>query len=403
MQIRERDPAIDAWSSLDEALALQCAGDCDARSSGERGPLHGVPVGVKDIIDTARLPTGMGSPIFAGHRPQRDAAVVERLHGAGGFVLGKTVTTEFAFMQPGKTRNPWHPAHTPGGSSAGSAAAVAAGCVPFAIGTQTNGSVIRPAAFCGVVGFKPTYGLVPYGGSLQFSETLDQIGTFTRSVADAAYATAALAGGESLELEVSRLDRAPRLGVLARFPWTAADPEMRRHFDAVLDALRAAGAPVEAIELPPPFVAARTVHRTIMLYEAARRLGVQLERHRSKVSAVLAQAIEEGRAIGAGAYRDALAQRAALGERAHDLFEPFDAIASPPAPGAAPASLESTGDPSFCTLWTLLGAPAISVPSGLAQAGVPFGFQLACDVAGDAHLLRVAQWCEGVLRFKASA
>jgi Asp-tRNA(Asn)/Glu-tRNA(Gln) amidotransferase A subunit family amidase len=306
-------------------------------------------------------------------------------------------------MHPGKTRNPWTPAHTPGGSSSGSAAAVAAGCVPLAIGTQTNGSVIRPAAFCGVVGFKPTYGLVPYAGTFQFSETLDQVGTFTRSVADAAYAAACLAEGEALEPEVPKLDRAPRIGALARFPWNAADPEAKRHFDASLDALRAAGAPVEAVELPPAFAEARATHRTIMMYEAARLLGVHYERNRGALSAVLAQAIEEGRAVATDDFRAALARRAALGERAHDLFEPFDAIVSPPAPGAAPAGFATTGDASFCTLWSLLGVPAITVPSGRSQAGLPFGLQLACDAGGDAHLLRVAQWCEGVLRFEGLA
>jgi Asp-tRNA(Asn)/Glu-tRNA(Gln) amidotransferase A subunit family amidase len=404
-RIRSRDPAIEAWATLDEARALACAEGCDDQLARgvEPGPLHGVPVGVKDIVATADLPTQMGSPIFAGHRPERDAAVVERLGRAGGFVLGKTVTTEFAFMHPGKTRNPWNPAHTPGGSSSGSAAAVAAGCVPLAIGTQTNGSVIRPAAFCGVVGFKPTYGLIPYAGTFQFSETLDQIGTFTRSVADAAYAATCLAEGEPIGVEVARLDRAPRIGVLARFPWNAADPDMKRHFDATLDALRAAGAPVEEVELAPPFADARAVHRTIMRYEAAHLLGVHYERNRSALSAVLAQAIEEGRAIATDEFGAALAKRAALGERAHDLFEPFDAIVSPSAPGAAPAGLGTTGDPSFCTLWSLLGVPAISIPSGLAGAGVPFGLQLACDAAGDTQLLRVAQWCEGVIRFKGLA
>ena len=401
-RIRERDPAIDAWVMLDETRALRLADECDARraSGAELGALHGVPVGMKDIIATADLPTEMGSPIFKGHRPERDAVVVERLRRAGGFVLGKTVTTELAFMQPGKTHNPWNVAHTPGGSSSGSAAAVAAGCVPLALGTQTNGSVIRPAAFCGVVGFKPGFGLLPYAGTLQFSATLDQAGTFTRTVADAALAASALGEGEAIEPEVHRLNRAPRLGALARFPWNQTEPGMARHFDAALDRLRAAGAVVEAIELPAPFAAARTAHRTIMFHEAARLLNPHLETRRKLLSPTLVDALVEGAAIPVDAYRAAHAQRAALTERAHDLFEPWDAIVSPPAPGAAPASLATTGDPSFCTLWTLLGVPAIVVPSGRAADGLPFGLQLACDAGGDGHLLRVAHWCEAALRFE---
>jgi Asp-tRNA(Asn)/Glu-tRNA(Gln) amidotransferase A subunit family amidase len=401
-RIRERDPAIDAWVTLDAARALRLAAECDARraSGAELGPLHGVPAGVKDIVATADLPTEMGSPVFRGHRPERDAVLVERLRRAGGFVLGKTVTTEFAFMHPGKTRNPWRAAHTPGGSSSGSAAAVAAGCVPLALGTQTNGSVIRPAAFCGVVGFKPSFGLLPYAGTFQFSETLDQAGTFTRTVAGAALAASALGESEALEPEVRGLDRAPRLGVLAQFPWNRAEPAMARHLDATLDRLRADGAVVEAIELPAPFAEARDVLRTIMFHEAARLLRPHLESRRSLLSAPLVDALVEGAAIPADAYRAAHAKRAALIERAHDLFDPWDAILSPPAPGAAPASLATTGDPSFCTLWSLLGAPAITVPSGLSADGLPFGLQLACDVGADDRLLRLAQWCEAALRFR---
>src|SRR5262245_34279274 len=246
-RIHERDVDVQVWAALDEARALALADACDrARAaSAEHGALHGIPIGVKDIIDTADLPTEMGSPVFVDHRPARDAAVVECLKRAGAFVLGKTVTTEFAFMHPGKTRNPWNVEHTPGGSSSGSAAAVAAGFVPAAIGTQTNGSVIRPAAFCGIVGFKPTLGTLPFAGVCQFSETLDQLGTFGRSVADVALFTAQLAPGEAIPADVPRLERQPWIGVLPRFPWNDAEPETQIHLDLVLDGLRAAGARVE--------------------------------------------------------------------------------------------------------------------------------------------------------------
>jgi Asp-tRNA(Asn)/Glu-tRNA(Gln) amidotransferase A subunit family amidase len=404
-RIRERDSGVGAWAALDEARALALADECDRRraTTPDRAPLHGVPIGVKDIIDTADLPTQMGTPAFAGHRPERDAAVVERLKRAGGFVLGKTVTTECAFMHPGKTRNPWHPEHTPGGSSSGSAAAVAAAFVPAAIGTQTNGSVIRPAAFCGVVGFKPTFGTIPIAGTFRFSETLDQIGTFTRNVADAALVASQLAEAEAIPPDVVRLDRPPRIGFLTRFPWNDTEPEAKQHFDATLDALRAAGAVVERVVLPEGAADANLVHRTIMRAEAARNLAGLQARARAQLSTVLNQALDEGRTIVPDAYRAALAVRAALGERAHDAFERCEVIASPAAPGPAPRRLDTTGDPSFCTLWSLLGVPAITLPSGLSRARLPFGLQLACDVGGDAHLLRVARWCESVLRFEGLA
>jgi Asp-tRNA(Asn)/Glu-tRNA(Gln) amidotransferase A subunit family amidase len=404
-RIRGREAEVQAWATLDEARALARADECDRRraSGTELGVLHGVPVGVKDIISTADLPTEMGSPIFAGHQPERDAVLIERLELAGAFVLGKTVTTEFAFMHPGKTRNPWNLAHTPGGSSSGSAAAVAAGFVPAAIGTQTNGSVIRPAAFCGIVGFKPTFGLISFAGILPFSETLDQPGTFTRYVADAALLAAQLAEGEAIAPNPGRLERPPRLGALARFPWNDAEPEARLHFEAILDRLRAAGAFIEQAVLPEEFAAAQKVHRTIMMFEAYRNHGERQTRERARMSRELNEGLDAGRSIALDAYREAVAGRAMLIERAHDLFDEFDAILSPPAPGAAPASLLATGDPSFCTLWSLLGAPAIALPSGASRAGLPFGVQLACDLAGDARLLRVAGWCEGVLGFRGLA
>jgi len=402
-QIGARDPDIGAWAALDERRAAALAAECDRRraASPGHGALHGVPVGVKDIIDTADLPTECGSPAFAARRPARDAAVVERLKRAGGFVLGKTVTTELAFRHPGGTRNPWNPRHTPGGSSSGSAAAVAAGFVPAAIGTQTSGSVIRPAAFCGVVGFKPTFGLLPFAGTAHLSESLDQLGSFARSVADVALFTAQLAeGAEAIPAELAPLERPPWIGVLARFPWNDAEAEAQSHFERTLDALRSAGARVERLTLPEGFADANLVHRTIMIAEAARNLGGVQARARGLLSPALNRALDEGAAIAPSSYRASLALRGALAERAHALFARCEVIASPAAPGPAPRRLDTTGDPGFNLLWSLLGVPAISVPSGLAQNGLPFGLQLARDAGGDAHLLRVARWCEGVLRFQ---
>lgn len=403
-RIRARDPQVQAWAALDEGRALALAQSCDAKrgAGAALGTLHGIPVGVKDIIDTADLPTQMGSPVFAGHQPQRNAPAVERLLAAGAYVLGKTVTTEFAFLHPGKTRNPWNPAHTPGGSSSGSAAAVAAGMVPAAIGTQTNGSVIRPAAFCGVVGFKPSFGLIPCAGALQFSATLDQMGVFTRSVADAAAFAAALADADSLSADVGQAPRAPRIALLMNFPWNAAEPEAAAHLEVLREQLRRAGASVEMLVLSADFHDAQRVHRTIMVYEGARAHAPRQARSRSNMSPVLNAVIDEGLGISNDDYAQALARSGAIRDRALALFEHCDVVASLPAPGAAPARLDVTGDPSFCTLWSLTGFPSVTIPTGRSAGGLPFGLQLAARAGADDHLLRVAQWCEATVGFSTS-
>lgn len=404
-KIREREPRVQAWAALDESRALSLAQACDGKrgSGAALGPLHGIPVGVKDIIDTSDLPTEMGSPVFAGNRPAANAAAVERLLAAGAYVLGKTVTTEFAFLHPGKTRNPRNPAHTPGGSSSGSAAAVAAGMAPGAIGTQTNGSVIRPAAFCGVVGFKPGFGLVPIEGVLPFSPSLDQLGVFARSVADAAALAAAIATPGSIPAEVGKASGAPRIAFLANFPWNNAEPDAAAHLTAVLARLAAAGAATTELMLEAPLPDAKRVHRAIMLYEGARQHSVRQATQRASLSPELNAAIDEGLGISDEDYARALGASGEIRRRASDLFEHCDVIASLPAPGAAPASLDTTGDPSFCTLWSLTGFPSITIPTGLSAAGLPFGLQLAARAGAEDRVLRAAQWCESVVAFSASA
>ncbi len=404
-KIREREPRVQAWAAFDGSRALALAQVCDEkrRSGAALGPLHGIPVGVKDIIDTSDLPTEMGSPVFAGNRPAANAAVVERLLAAGAYVLGKTVTTEVAFLHPGKTRNPRNPAHTPGGSSSGSAAAVAAGMVPGAIGTQTNGSVIRPAAFCGVVGFKPGFGLVPIAGVLPFSPSLDQLGVFARSVADAAALAAAIAEPGSISAGVAKQERAPRIAFLANFPWNAAEPEAAAHLKAVLARLAAAGASVAELSLEAALREAQRVHRTIMFYEGARQHASRQATQRASLSPELNAAIDEGLGIPDGDYARALEAAGEIRKRASDLFERCDVVASLPAPGVAPAGLDSTGDPSFCTLWSLTGFPSITIPTGLSAAGLPFGLQLAARSGAEDRLLSIAQWCEAVVAFSASA
>ena len=403
-RIRATDAKVKAWAALDEAraLALAAARDAARLAGQEPGPLHGVPVGVKDIFDTADLPTEMGSPIYRGHRPRADAAAVALLRQAGCVILGKTATTEFAFMQPAETRNPWDMAHTPGGSSSGSAAAVAMGHVPVAIGTQTNGSVIRPAAFCGVVGFKPSLDTLPVAGALPFSMTLDQAGVFARSVADAACFVACLAETQSLEAEIEALARPPRIAFLKRFPWNAAEPDAAAHLQQTLKRLAGAGAEVKSMLLPDAFDDAHLTHRTIMLYEGAREHAPRQATHRRIMSPALNAAIDEGLAVSHDDYCRALAKRAALTDFALGLFDDCDAIASLPAPGAAPRRLDLTGDPSFCTLWSLTGFPAITLPTGLSEGGLPYGMQLAARALADNQLLRVTQWCETVIGFERS-
>lgn len=397
-RFRANEAVIKAWVVLDQDRARGIAATRDVRDA--QGSLHGIPVGVKDLFDTDDLPTEMGSPAFVGNQPARNAQVVERIVAAGGYALGKTVTTEFAFMHPAETRNPWNPRHTPGGSSSGSAAAVAAGHVPLAIGTQTNGSVIRPAAYCGVVGFKPTLDTIPIQGALPFAQTLDHVGVFARSVADAAYFTACLADPGGFAADVDALSRPPRIAVLPRFPWNSAERDAAAQLQATLGRLAAAGTEVKAFDLPEEFEEAKRVHRTIMYYEGAREHAPRQAVHRRVFSAVLNAAIDEGLAMSHDEYRAALAKRAALTELALDLFADCDAIASLPAPGAAPARLDMTGDPSFCTLWTLLGFPAITIPTGLSDAGLPYGIQLAGPAHEDVRLLRVARWCEAAIGFE---
>ena len=392
-RVRERDDDIEAWAVFDPVQALALAAACE----GAAAPLFGVPVGVKDIIDTIDWPTARGSAAYAGRRPERDAAVVQRLKAAGAYVFGKTVTTEFAYMHPGKTRNPWDAQRTPGGSSSGSAAAVAAGMVPCAIGTQTNGSVIRPAAFCGVVGFKPGFGLIPFSGTLQFSATLDQLGTFTRNVADAALLASVLVEGDALSADVHVRAAPPRILALGNYPWNRADADAAVQFEAALGRLEAAGATVKSFELPADCHDAQARHRSIMFFEGARDNALRQQKPRAQLSATLNAGLDEGRRIAPAEYAEALLRRAVISERALDWFDDCDVIVSPSAAGVAPAGLDTTGDPSWCTLWSLTGFPAITLPAGRSTAGLPYGLQLAALPGAENGLLSTAMWCEQVL------
>jgi Asp-tRNA(Asn)/Glu-tRNA(Gln) amidotransferase A subunit family amidase len=401
-RIASLDEKIRAWAWLmpEEAIKAARLSDRHLHSGETPGPLQGVPIGVKDIFATAGVPTEMGSPAFAGHIPDRSAKVIERIEARGAFVMGKTVTTECAFLFPGKTRNPWNPLHTPGGSSSGSAAAVAAGFVPAALGTQTNGSVIRPAAFCGVVGYKPTQGLIPIEGALTFSHTLDQPGVFTRRVEDAAWLASALTGeAATLSPEIVAHSAPPCLTAVRTPVWDQAEEHARHNFSENIQTLRKAGARVEEVELPGIFNLAHRAIRTIMAVESALNLEELYLREPPVLSPTLRDFITEGRDTGAVVYLQALKLRLALKEELERFLEKYDALITPPTTGEAPATLEQTGNPCFCSIWSLCGVPAITIPVGLGPRGLPLGLQIVGMQGKDERVLSTAHWCEELFSF----
>lgn len=390
------EPRVQAWAHLDLDRARALAGE----GAPHDGVLAGAPVAIKDIIDVAGMPTRYGSQIYASAPPAPETAeCVEALQRAGAIVLGKTVTTEFAYYTPGKTRNPWNVAHTPGGSSMGSAAAVACGMVAAALGTQTNGSVIRPAAFCGVVGFKPTLGTVSNHGTMDPWPTLDQTGVFARSVDDAATVAAVIVKSGAVSGRIMMPGHNPRLALVRSPVWHLAAPEQQDMLAANATTLRHAGAEVDALELPAAFDDAQRVHRAIMAFEAAHYFRELQQRHRGAMSARFNELLDEGAAIGARDYRSALEAMRAMRTAFAAVAVRYDAIITPPAPGAAPATLDETGSPAFCTLWTLLGVPAITLPVGLGETGLPLGLQIVCPAFEDDRALSIAAWCESHLPF----
>ena len=401
-RIASLDGEIGAWIWLEPERALRAARlrDRRIRSGAKCGPLMGVPVGVKDIFATAGIPTQMGSPAFAGHVPGKSAAVIERLEAQGAFVMGKTVTTECAFLTPGKTRNPWNPLHTPGGSSSGTAAAVAAGFVPAALGTQTNGSVIRPAAYCGVVGYKPTQGMIPIEGALTFSHTLDQVGVFARSVEDVAWLAAPLAANDKKRsAKISVLKTPPRLAAVKTPVWDRAEEHARRNFHENIRTLRKAGARVEEVDLPEMFRRAHEAIRTIMAAESALNLEELYLRKPPVLSPSLRDFITEGRQVGALDYLQAMKVHGALKLELERFLEKYDALITPPATGEAPVTLESTGNPCFCSIWSLCGSPAVTIPVGWGRNGLPLGLQIVGPSEKDGQLLSAAHWCEQAFPF----
>jgi Asp-tRNA(Asn)/Glu-tRNA(Gln) amidotransferase A subunit family amidase len=403
-RIAVMDPRIEAWTFLDADYALKQARRADRARKDRKtlGPLHGVPVGVKDVFDTADMPTENGTVLHAGRRPSEDATVVALLRQAGAVLLGKTVCTELGLVAPAKTRNPHDPGRTPGGSSSGSAAAVAAEMVPLATGSQNNGSVIRPASYCGVYGYKPTCGRISRHGVLRQSPSLDQIGVFGRTVEDVALLAQELmifdprdavmrpAARDNL-LPSVRQDPAvePRLAFIKTPVWDQAT-EATRH--ALARLVAQIGHRVREVSLPSIFDSAHAIHRTVMEPELALNYAGEYATGKERLSSPLCQIIERGQATPAVEYLRAQRQASRLVQALDELLAEYDAILTPATPGEAPAGLQSTGSPTFCTIWTLCGVPAVSMPLLRGESGMPLGVQVVARRGQDARLLRTARW-----------
>jgi Asp-tRNA(Asn)/Glu-tRNA(Gln) amidotransferase A subunit family amidase len=388
-----RDEAtIGAFAVLDIEAARRAA----RAAHLPHAPLRGLPIAVKDIFDTADLPTQYGSPIYAGHRPKSDAALVSLIRRAGGLVLGKTVTTEFASLEPAATRNPRNPSHTPGGSSSGSAAAVAAGMVPIALGSQTGGSIIRPAAYCGIAGFKPSFRILPTVGMKCFAWSLDTAGLFAASVADVAFAAAAITGRE-LRVD-QRAPSAPRLALVRTHRWHDASHDMQAAVERAARAAETAGARLREVELPPIFEATWRAQITIQDHEAYRALAYEFDRRRDQLGPILRQQLAAAAAIDADSYDGARRTARRARQEFANLMADTDAVLTPSAPGAAPLGLGSTGDPMFNRLWTLLGAPCVNVPGLTDAGGLPLGVQIVGRFARDRIALEAALFVERALR-----
>jgi len=387
-RIEAREPVVGAWQYLDPDAAIVRARECDR--APPRGLLHGLPLGVKDVIATADMPTGYGSPIHEGHRPRADAACVARARAAGAVIAGKTVTTEFAALKPGRTTNPHDASRTPGGSSSGSAAAVADYMVPLALGTQTVGSTIRPAAYCGVVGFKPTYGTIGLAGVMAQAPSLDTLGLIARCVNDVALLRAALLGARQVPA-ASSFESAPSFALCRTPHWPQAEAGAVTALGRATDALSAAGAPIREVELPEEFERALDAHMSILKYEFRQALAFELLQHAEGVSVELREFLAEECTVDGfvEAQRTAQACRAAVAR----VFDDVDFILTPSADGEAPP-LGAQTKLVFQRLWTVLHLPCITLPAGTGANGLPVAVQLVGAYGADARLLSGARWVE---------
>ncbi len=389
-RIVKQDPTVRAMAFLDPALARQ-----GAAQAGE-GPLRGLPVGVKDVLDTADLPSEYNSPIWRGHRPRADAAAVAWTKAAGGVVIGKTVTTEFATRHPGPTANPHNTAHTPGGSSSGSAAGVAAGFFPLAFGTQTAGSIIRPAAYCGVVGYKPSFGTISRFGMKVMADDLDTVGVMARSVADCALFAGAVADRELGDPD-TKPHQAPRIGFCRSPVWEHAAPETQALLEDAASRLSRAGASVTDFALPDSFAGLAQAQAVVMNAQSARGMGWEMLYHRDQLTEVLREKLEWGLAQTTADVDAALA----LFDHVHHAFGPalgdLDVLITPSAAGEAPKGLEWTGDPMFNLQWTAMHVPCVTVPAGTGPNGLPLGVQIVGRIGADREVLAWAQWVASAL------
>lgn len=409
-RIKETDDTIKAWTWIDPDHALTQAREADRirRAGRGLGALHGVPVGLKDIIDTKQGPTERGSPLYAGRSADRDARLVERLIEAGAVIMGKTVTTEMAYLAPSQTTNPHNPVHTPGGSSSGSAAAVATRHVPLAVGSQTGGSVIRPASYCGTFGFKPTRGLISRSGVMSTVPNLDQMGVFANTIEDAALLADVISGYDGADAgSLPRPTPAMLAGAQADVPiepdiaWFDLPYHSRMNsdcHDGMVAVMEALGARVERFDAAPQLAGLTDVHRTIYDYELAQALTQTVADHSDQMSIEMKTAVARGQEISAEQYEDALGVKSSAQAFFADHFNDFDAILSPSATGEAPPLSDgTTGDASFCLIWTLAGLPCLTIPALVGDTGLPIGIQLIGAAEEDDRLLRTAAWVQTAL------
>lgn len=412
-RIEELEDAIGAWAHLDKAIAIkQARAADDIRFRGKpMGALHGLPVGIKDIIDTVDYPTERGTVLHRGRRPERDATLVSLLKEAGAIILGKTVSTELAVYAPGKTRNPHNPEHTPGGSSSGSAAAVAAAMVPFAVGTQTNGSVIRPASYCGVYGFKPSFARISRHGVLTQSPPLDTIGLFARSLDDLAMITDVLMRFDAQDRAMTPVAPPCIASVLAeevpanphfafvRTPvWNQVEAATKDGFRELIEAVNERQQKtVDILDLPPAFDELHENHRKVMEADLAHHFADEYSRGKEDLSVVLLEMIERGQRVSNTDYDQAIARKADYDALLQEILDEYDAILTPATPGPAPVGLEATGSPVMNTIWTFCGTPALNVPLLQSPDGLPLGVQVVGARDDDARLFRTARWLLDVL------
>ena len=411
-RIAEIEESVQAWTYLDREYAVKQAQDADKkiRSGKDVGPLHGLPVGIKDIFDTADMPTENGTILHAGRQPGEDATVVSLLREAGAIIMGKTVTTELAVYAPGKTTNPHDSKRTPGGSSSGSAAAVAAFMVPLAIGTQTNGSVIRPASYCGIYGYKPTHGRISRHGVLSQSRVLDQVGVFARSIEDAALIAQQLMAFDNKDPDVKPKGRfdlnealmesppiRPRLAFIKSPVWSHASDVTQDTFARMVAQL---SENVKEVKLPNVFESAIDWHRTIMESDLAKSFEVEYFSGKEILSPALCEMIARGQKYSAVDYNKAVEGISILNNELGKIFTAYDAILTPATTEGAPLGLESTGSPIFCTLWTLCGVPSINLPILKGADNMPMGAQLVASRRDDYRLLRIAKWLVNEVPFK---